>query len=194
VELEATGIKTSERLDRMKYEREREANRERITRLRLRIPDGYTEDLEPVEASEAAESPGPTPKPVLEQSLDAVASLLRTGRSLADEQRARRDARRLRRKLDPERPGATNAAKTGRECRRRLSYAPSCAESLAWDTLKCSGAGRLWGQARNSREDDIGWSVSPPAGDYGLQPGLRLSRPRAGRAESCYIHPPRCLS
>src|SRR5215213_45654 len=72
VELEATGIKASERLDRMKYEREREANRERITRLRLRIPDGYTEDLEPVEASVAAESPGPTPKPVLEQSLDAV--------------------------------------------------------------------------------------------------------------------------
>ena len=60
MELEATGIKTSERLDRMKYEREREANRERITRLRLRMPDGYTEDLEPVEASEAAESPGPT--------------------------------------------------------------------------------------------------------------------------------------
>ena len=110
MELEAAGIKTSER--------EREANRERITRLRLRMPDGYTEDLEPVEASEAAESPGPTPKPVLEQSLDAVitdtsdprhfrelASLLRTGRSLADEQRARRDARRLRRKLDREAGG-----------------------------------------------------------------------------------------
>ena len=34
-----------------------------------------------------------------------LASLLRTGRSLADEQRARRDARRLRRKLDREAGG-----------------------------------------------------------------------------------------
>ena len=38
-ELEATGIKASERLERRKYEREREAYRERIARWRLRKPD-----------------------------------------------------------------------------------------------------------------------------------------------------------
>jgi hypothetical protein len=157
VDLEATGIKTSERVDRMKYEREREANRERITRLRLRIPDGYTEDLEPVEASEAAESPGPTPKPVLEQSLDAVitdtsdprhfrelASLLRTGRSLADEQRARREARRLRRKLDRE-AGGYERRKDG----ARMSPAAFLRSELrgvsGMGYPECSGAGRLWG-------------------------------------------------
>ncbi len=63
-ELEATGIKASERLDRQKYEREREIYRERLIRRRNRIPevwpstgragepepDGFTEALERVEA------------------------------------------------------------------------------------------------------------------------------------------------
>jgi DNA-binding transcriptional ArsR family regulator len=63
-ELEATGIKRAERLDRQKYEREREIYRERLIRRRNRIPevwpstgragepepDGFTEDLQRVEA------------------------------------------------------------------------------------------------------------------------------------------------
>jgi hypothetical protein len=78
-ELEATGIKTSERLDRQRYERERQAYQERIARWRLRQsevwlahvqePDGYIEDLEPLECVEASpepENPGLTPDPVPE--------------------------------------------------------------------------------------------------------------------------------
>jgi hypothetical protein len=63
-ELEASGIKRAERLQRDRYEREREAYRSRLIRRRNRIPevwpstgragelepDGFTEDLERVEA------------------------------------------------------------------------------------------------------------------------------------------------
>jgi hypothetical protein len=79
-ELEASGIKRAERLQRDRYEREREAYRERLIRRRNRIPevwpstgragepepDGFTEDLEPVEA-------GPAP-PVASEPTEVFAS------------------------------------------------------------------------------------------------------------------------
>ena len=49
-ELESSGIKRAERLQRDRYACEREAYREHIARRRLRVPDGSTEDLERVEA------------------------------------------------------------------------------------------------------------------------------------------------
>ncbi len=74
-ELEASGIKRAERLQRDRYEREREVYRGRLIRRRNRIPevwpstgragepepDGFTEDLEPVEVGPAPPaSPEPT--------------------------------------------------------------------------------------------------------------------------------------
>ncbi len=67
-ELEASGIKRAERLQRDRYEREREAYRSRLIRWRNRIPevwpstgragelepDGFTEDLQRVEAEPAS--------------------------------------------------------------------------------------------------------------------------------------------
>jgi hypothetical protein len=70
LELEATGIKRSERLDRERYERQREAYRDRLTRRRNGLPvarpptgqagepDGFIEDLERVEPER---KPEPTP-------------------------------------------------------------------------------------------------------------------------------------
>lgn len=70
LELEATGIKRSERLDWERYERQREAYRDRLTRRRYGLPvarpptgqagepDGLIEDLERVEPEQ---KPEPTP-------------------------------------------------------------------------------------------------------------------------------------
>jgi hypothetical protein len=139
-ELEATGIKASERLDRRKYEREREAYRERIARWRLRKPnawpahvqepDGYIEDLEPVEVAESSgptPDPEPDPLPAPEREIfhssgksapDALitdvsdphqfrelAYVLRTGLTRLEAQRVRCSARRQARCLDRERGG-----------------------------------------------------------------------------------------
>ncbi len=117
-ELEASGIKRAERLQHDRYACEREAYREHIARRRLRVPDGYTEDLERVET---AESPSPTLEPVSDREpvitdasdpdqFRALAALLRSGPAdsrpaLAHAQRTRRNARRLRRKLDRESGG-----------------------------------------------------------------------------------------
>lgn len=82
------------------------------------------------------------------EQLRELASVLRTGATSADNrsalvraQRDMRNARRARRRLDRER-GATSATATGRGCRRRLSSAPSFAGSPAWNTPRCSGAGK----------------------------------------------------
>jgi len=70
-ELEASGIKLSERLDRQRYERQREAYREHIARRRLRIPDGRRpdgriSDLERVEPEKPEASPVPAVSSVSE--------------------------------------------------------------------------------------------------------------------------------
>jgi hypothetical protein len=122
-ELEVSGVKRAERLQRDRYEREREAYRSRLIRRRNRIPevwpstgragelepDGFTEDLEP------APEPVPDREPVITDASDpdqfrALAALLRSGPAdsrpaLAHAQRTRRNARRLRRKLDRESGG-----------------------------------------------------------------------------------------
>ena len=50
-ELEASGMKRAERLQRDRYACEREAYRKHIARRRPRVPDGSTEDLERVEVA-----------------------------------------------------------------------------------------------------------------------------------------------
>ncbi len=60
-ELEVTGITRSERLQRERYERERETYRKYLGDRR-RKPDGTTSELERVEASEGTGIPGPAPQ------------------------------------------------------------------------------------------------------------------------------------
>jgi hypothetical protein len=83
LELEATGIKRSERLDRERYERQREAYRDRLTRRRYGLlapastsragePDGYIEDLERVEPEQ---KPEPTPVDTEPSTVGEVSSV-----------------------------------------------------------------------------------------------------------------------
>ncbi|MDP9486219.1 MAG: bifunctional DNA primase/polymerase, partial [Actinomycetota bacterium] len=78
-ELEASGIKRSERLDKEKYERQREVYRDRIARRRFvrsvqrePEPDGYIEDLERVEPER---NPEPTPVDTEPSTVGSVSSV-----------------------------------------------------------------------------------------------------------------------
>jgi hypothetical protein len=133
-ELEASGIKRAERLDRRKYERERQAYRERLIRRANGIPevwssmgraeepepDGYIEDLEPVPDPETFQPPGKSAPVALaaDKSVDAwitdsndsgqfreLAHVLRTGMTRVEAQRERSSARREAHRLDRERGG-----------------------------------------------------------------------------------------
>jgi hypothetical protein len=91
-----------------------------------------------------------------------LASLLRTGRSLADEQRARRDARRLRRKLDREAGGYE---------RRKDGARMSPAAFLRSELRGVSGMGypemlRRW-KAMGGKPETLERTIS--AGPYRLQ-------------------------
>lgn len=129
-ELEVTGILRAERLQRERHEREREGyqralSERRRERVRLRV-SGFISELEPlgrVEASpeperESVESTGKfAPDALITDATDPaqfreLAAVLRTGPAPADNRpallrihRARRNARRLHRKLDRERGG-----------------------------------------------------------------------------------------
>jgi len=196
-ELEASGIKRAERLDRRKYERERQAYRERLMRRANRIPevwpstgragelepDGYIEDLEPVEVGGATDpGSGPSPAPEREIAPDALitaasnpdqfrelAAMLRTGSAPADNRpallrlhRARRNARRLHRKLDRERGGYE---------RRKDGARMSPASSLRSELRGVSGMGypemlRRW-KAMGGKQETLEGAIS--AGSYRLK-------------------------
>ncbi len=111
-ELEATGIKASERRDRQKYEREREIYRERLIRRRNRIPevwpstgrawepepDGRTEDLEPVEvfAPEVTDHTDPEQFRELAALIRSEVEARRAANPLSASELARRHLDRLR--------------------------------------------------------------------------------------------------
>ncbi len=111
-ELEASGIKRAERLQRDRYEREREAYRERLIRRRNRTPevlqstgrggelepDGLTEDLERVEAfvPEATDHTDPEQFRELAALIRSEVEARRAANPLSASELARRHLDRLR--------------------------------------------------------------------------------------------------
>ncbi len=162
-ELEASGIKGSERLDRQRYERQREAYRDRLIRRRNGLPevwptmgraeepepDGFIEDLERVEPE--GNPHAPAEPPCAEASApDAVITdakdpeQLRRLATLARERIAEH-----RRNHPPHAPAATPAARLLGRLRREdpESFAALRPDPrrLAWELW-----GRGWTEARYS--------------------------------------------
>ncbi len=117
-ELEVSGITRSERLDRERYEREREAYREHLKdrRRRKRKPDGTTSDLKRVEVPEGTGIPGSAPQ--LDQEPESAPDVVITDAGDPEEFRelvalARRQISEHRRKHPPNHPPRIRGERVG---------------------------------------------------------------------------------